>query len=692
MKKLLLIGSLAAACVLATHDLSAAHGGTYRGPGGDTVPPTSGGGSSGGSTGSTPGGGSSGGSSQPQSSGPSSGGSGNNKGSGAAGPKGPSGPDPTQWDQWWGYNKDSYINLRGHLFSGSALPSPEDYFLAHGGKARALIGIRPADKLVRDKIVPALLEVLATENHNDIVTGAMIALAKIGDAPGSSQESELAKVFLPFLNNSSQEIAETAAVALGVLGDARSVSTLTSLLLDEEAGRKLVGHSQGVPTRTRAFAAFGLGQIGFYSDDSKQRQEIVRALWQICDSPRQSTRDLKIAAITAMGLVPLPAPLPGEQSQLDSGACPTDRQSQVLYLRDYFVSQNDANRPYLTRAHAPRAMCSLLLGYKDKALKHEVVKALAPYVTKRGSVGTREVRQSASQAFGLLGDLDSDPEDAEIRERLVDASKNSDPQVKNFSVMALGQIGGRPGDGPSAIAAIEPLRKFLREELVEGATQLRPWAGLAIGVMEGALLDQGIQQSNGQLAALRGALEDSRAEIEVGAYSIACGIARDADAEKILLEKFNSMSGDTVRGYSAVGLGLMNSTAAMDPLQETVRTSKYRMVLLKESAIALGILRDKSVVHELLQMLAEAKTLSSQASIASALGFIGDASSVDPLVQMLRDKDVTAAARGFAAVSLGIVADKEHLPWNAKFSVNINYRAGVPTLSDSAGKGLLDIL
>ena len=43
--------------------------------------------------------------------------------------------------------------------------------------------------------------------------------------------------------------------------------------------------------------------------------------------------------------------------------------------------------------------------------------------------------------------------------------------------------------------------------------------------------------------------------------------------------------------------------------------------------------------------------------------------------------------------SLGIVADKEQLPWNSKIGMDLNYRASTQTLTDqSAGTGILDIL
>ncbi len=325
-------------------------------------------------------------------------------------------------------------------------------------------------------------------------------------------------------------------------------------------------------------------------------------------------------------------------------------------------------------------------------MKSQVVAALEPYVSKRGNVGVRELRQSASLAFGQLGDLDDDKDDEMIRKALQDAAGNADQQVKNFSVIALGQIGGRPGTGDNPLAGEDDVRKYLLTQLAKGKTQVKPWAGLAIGVMERGLLDNKQQQSASALAALRSSLQGTKTKIEVGAYAIAAGIAGDIEAEKILLEKLDTMADDEVRGNIAIGLGLMNSVASMEPIQQVVEKSKYRGELLKQAAIALGLLGDKEVVTSLVGQLEEAKTLSTQAAIASALGFIGDARSVDPLVKMLQEESRTGAARGFAAVALGIVADKEQLPWNAKFSVNINYRANTTTLTGGGGTGLLDIL
>jgi hypothetical protein len=58
---------------------------------------------------------------------------------------------------------------------------------------------------------------------------------------------------------------------------------------------------------------------------------------------------------------------------------------------------------------------------------------------------------------------------------------------------------------------------------------------------------------------------------------------------------------------------------------------------------------------------------------------------------MLGNQDLRDLPRAFAAVALGLVGDKEELPWNSKIAVDNNYRANVETLT-GAGAGILDIL
>jgi len=699
MKKLLLLGALLAAGSLTLQDVTIGHGGTYRGPG-DTVPP-GGGGGAGGAGPMTPG------PSGPSGPGPTptTPGSGGPAGP-VAGPSAPGGvvtggggvdtTDLTVWQFWWGFNKEPYLNLRDAIRSGAIQTGSDDYFIGRGEKELSKDTLRPSEEKIRNVIVPALLEALEKERQNDIVTGAMIALAKIGDAKDEQGESAFQKVIQEFLKDGNQEIAETAAVALGILANDSVVPLLTDLMMDTPAGHKAVG-STSVVYRTRAFAAYGLGLIGYQTKDNAMRQEIAKSLVEVLQMPRQATRDLKVAALTALGLVPIdagtaPQAAEGEELVKDAAYFTSTRETQVRFLLDFF--NDEKNEHYLVRAHAPRAL-ALLVPEDDKALQLEIIESLVKAVAPR-SKEQNEVIQSAVLAMGKIGDCDADKHDEEIRKALsARITQSGEPQVKRFAVISLAQVGGRPGTNEPD-KGYKAIKKELTTYLARsggGMSQMKPWIGIALGVMQNNRVENtnGVPDSD-VAQALRTALSDCKRPMDVGAYCIGAGIAKDLEAKEIVLDKLESFSDDEARGYAAVALGLMGATDTIEQIQKIVKESKYRPELLKQAAIALGLLGDKGLVDDLIDLLGSAKGLATQAAISSALGFIGDNRSVDPLVEMLQDQSITASARGFAAVALGIVADKESLPWNAKISVDINYRANTTTLTGDNGTGILDIL
>jgi HEAT repeat protein len=80
-----------------------------------------------------------------------------------------------------------------------------------------------------------MIKALETEQSNHIVTGAMVALAKIGDVKSESGKSEFAEKFKPFLASKNAEIAETAAVSLGILAnDSPEIIDLLARLLSND--------------------------------------------------------------------------------------------------------------------------------------------------------------------------------------------------------------------------------------------------------------------------------------------------------------------------------------------------------------------------------------------------------------------------------------------------------------------------
>jgi len=701
-KRILPCGLALAAC-LALQVPLAAHGGgyfggSYKGPG-DTVPPGGGGGGPGGPVlgPATPG---------PQ--GPTSPGGGgvgpaaSGSGRSALTPGGPNGPqvDLTVWQYWWMFNKAPYLNLKAHVYSGVVVTGSEGFFLGRGTSDQVRDTLRPSRELIQQRVAPVLLKALEKEHSDDILSSALVALAKIGDAPDSP--GSYAAAIKPFLAHPSQEVAETAAVALGILANEANTELLIDVLRDDSA-RLRDPHGLDVqsalPMSSRAFAAYGLGLVGSRTQSVDTRQRIVTALVELLDGEGRSlgTRDIQVGCLTSLGLTPLPID-PQADVALD-GKRPeslVSRQDQLRWLAAYYA---DEGNNFLLRAQAPTAMARLLEGVDGplrEAVATRLLADLGPHSKKQA-----EIQQSCVLALGGIGDSDEDAVDVRIRETLMTMREvAADQQTRNFALICAAQVAGRPGSGAGdpIAGARDPDRKgnvraFLGEQLAKGKQDVRPWAALSIAVLERSLDDAKQPSSTDMKASLRAVLAEAVSPDEVGGYAIAVGIARDPQAQEVLLEKLERTSDAEARGYVAVALGMIGARAAIAPIQALVKKSRYQTQLLEAGAIALGLLGDKQLVPELVGMLENAMSLSAQAAISTGLGHIGDARSIDPLLTMFQNEEQTALARAFACVALGIVADKEDLPWNSRISVDINYRANTPTLvSPGTGRGVLDIL
>jgi len=672
--------------------LARGHGGTYRAPA-DSVPPGGGDSSSGaaatGSTGTQAG--SSGGSTQAGSgSGTSSGSSSSNPAT--PGPGLPAGPGGALWESWWAFNRDPFLNLKSVVHGGGASLGSDEFFLGHVPLDAARDHRRPDDEVIHGRVVPALLKVPETETAHDLVTGALIALAKIGADPAKADAKGIAARIRPFLASANQEIAETAAVSLGILADPAAIGTLEALLGDTEAGRQLVaGHE--VSWRTRAFAAYGLGLIGYRAGNVDVRRHVVHYLTEVLGGPAlgMATPDVAVACVIALGLVPLPVDPGCGRGMDDRPVAMHCRRCQVEWLLE-LSRRAELREP--VRAHTPTTLARLVAG---RGVDHELKRRVAGELLRLARGGDkilRDLRCGAIGALGLLGDADEDEVDRAIFAGLVAVAGGSrDLDSRTLALVSLGQVAGRRGSakGPKS-ETLGGARRFVLAALKEGRSSDQAWAALALGQLERSATDAGFDPSPEVAGALRAALRGSGAPTEAGALALALGIMRDGESSDEVLKKVEAISDDAGRGYLCVALGLMDARRAEEPLRELLHTSRYRPLLLRQVAIALGLIGDRDLVPDLVDQLRNATGLTAQSSIAAALGEIGDARSVEPLLAMLEDEEINVRGRAFAVVALGIVADKEPLPWNSKLAIGVNYRAATATLSDGQGGGVLDIL
>ena len=610
-------------------------------------------------------------------------------------------PDFATWQHWWRHNAQGYLDLKARLHTTNPESGSDTFFLGQGDKLASWDALVPSEGQKREEVVPALLEILGSPQSPTLHREALLALARVaGSTAGESdidRPTPYALVIESFLDDGNQLLVEAAAVGLGILGDDSSVATLSALVEDNDQGRSAVG-KQWVPLRVRACAAYGLGLVGARTGNDEVREDIARQLMTVLNSPHFATRDLKVAAMTALGMTPLDW-APDPVSAMAGSARPTGltRETQVEFLLDYFdparERENRTRRHWLVRAHAATALARLVAGApnvtRDRAAEL-LVDALRPRSSEPD-----EVRQSCVLALGMIGDADTGAGsmDGRIRATLVRTVAEGDPQSRRFALLALAQSAARPGQDGKPYAGLDPAQKELLDQLAHGRTQLKPWAALALGVMGNALQANEQPVDDRVLAALRKSCADNRRPAEAGAHMLALGLLRDTESVDALTSKLDFFAGtDGPRGAAAVAIGLTRNPGGVDALQAALENATFRPALAESLGIGLRLCGDQRVVPELSRELRKATGFGSQAPIVRALGQVGDSRSIPDLVATLGDEETTDWTRALVAAALGSICDKDPLPWTYAISNGINYRATTATLTTQEGLGVLDYL
>lgn len=593
--------------------------------------------------------------------------------------------DPAAWSQWWSFNRDSYLALREAVFAGTPTATGfDDFYLGRGGGFANQAGLRPEDKALYDHVVPALIAALERQKDTDIITACLMALAKIGDRedgyPG------VASVIEPWLENGNQEIHETATIALGILGDPQAAPLLADLMLNREGARRRLRRAS-IPHRTQAFAAYGLAQIGFRSSAEAVRSYCVHELSAAVALGDKPERDRMVAAIIGIGVIRLePEDPDGFDIEVERGAG-ISREGQLAFLWEYWQKPRLDPR---VQAHIAVPLARLASGAHPE-WKVRLGQSFAKTYGQH-SKASAMVQQGAVLAAGLLGDNDQDAEDQRLRNSLNWViSEGGDRLSRHLALLSLARVGAREGTGPAGNAPAEA-RGLLMRLLARGGTAQRPWAALAVGLLERGNVAAGRAKAEGTRLALKDAFKKAASPSEQGALAIALGLVAETSATEELIERTGNGDENT-RAHCMIALGLMGAQEAIATLQSVAGRSTYRPGLVREAAIALAMLGDKSVARGLVTRLTKSHKLFEQLAATWAIGFVGDSRVVMPLVEVLSNKRENDTTRAYAAVALGAICDKEAHSWNAKIAADVLWWQAPRTLFDpQGGKGVLDLL
>ena len=592
--------------------------------------------------------------------------------------------DLSKWQFWWEFNKDPFINLKDSIHAPMTSTGSDEFFLGATRRIDSKDSTKPSRSDIQEVVLPALKRSLEISDNRDINSACMIALAKIGR---DHNEFDILPIFKERLTRPDQEIRETAALAMGISGMKKAKDLLIDLAWDTETGRRACGRMQ-VDTRTRSFACYSLGLLAYSNDSIDLKRECFEALDKILSDDKIRDRNLKVASITGMSL--LNAVDKHIVLASDEEVKVMQRWKEIVLLKDILKSldayyDKAAGRGTdLIKSHVPTAIAKLIgrgasplhIKYKDKFTK-ELFSS-----KKKGN----DIYRSAVLSLGQLAlPKEINEDDAKYSKALLKYYQNGkDSQAKLFCLLSMGQIGG---DGN---------KNKLLMELSKGRKALdRPWAALALGVLN---FNRFAKDSHVAVDMLVGdrihkQLKEVKTPEARSAFIVALGLCRYTEASSDILDLLiKNRHQDEFAGYACIGLALMDEQKAREDIHSIVLWSVRRPDLLKQAAVSLGKLGDRTAAQTLVKMLeGKESNLAKMSAISSALGFIGDRRTILPLKTMMFNDTLTPLSRAFAAVALGGVADKEKLPWNSKISRNINYRAAVETLTQS-GTGVLDIL
>ncbi len=596
------------------------------------------------------------------------------------------------WHWWWHFNREQYLNLREVIFKGSPRTGGRDFFLGIGEREIVIDPTKLSPYELRVQIVPALMAAIENEDApGGLLQAALMALAKIGPDGELADGDPFDEIFLAHLTHDSIGVRERAVLALGVFGRTDSVPILIELLNDSHAAQRLLEKTE-VPRKMRAYAAYSLGLIGARNEDTGMRRAILAELVDVLEGPKFATRDIKTACMNAFGLMPLdvreweeipkrvgtrplprPDPLKSRQGQL---------RWLLRYLDDFRINHE------LIRAHVPIALLRLLPG-ADPRMKEEVADPLLKLVGRYANERS-ELQQSCLIALGEIGDLDADDVDRDIVKTLERMVQKGDQVSRRFALMGLGRIGASPGRGEAPFASSgRVLRALLRELSSFGESRQHAWAALGLGVMLRELADARQPMPAEPLEPLRKALFKCRTPLDIGAYSLALGLARDIESLEVLETKLELFNIEGAKGLVALAMGMVGHRDAEEPLLAILRDSEFRGEQMELTSIALALLGSEERLPLLEELLAAAGSEASRGPIVAALGRSGDRRSIPTLVEILSDlEDTTQGLLTAAAVALGNIADKDKILWRATYSTNVNYAA---TPTSLFGGGILDV-
>jgi len=513
--------------------------------------------------------------------------------------------DVRLWETWWGYNKDEFLPKRGH-----AVGQP-------GEAGYDALRRRPSEEEIRETILPALLELLKNGRDKDIRNSAALAIGRIGDVREYKLLNDL-------LGDKERTVVEAAVLGLGMLRAGRAEKRLVEIASDPTQSAKI-----------RGLAVLGLG----YSAGEIARKTLVEGLGVPTArgfSRRGRAAHLESLRAIAAGLLDKNDLNPlGERGTAEAtghlvNAIRSTRTKERTFLPYAYVA--------LSKTRDPSALRTVLTGLGN-------------------SKG--DIRAGAAIA---LGRVLQNPDKKLIKKIARMLDNEGDIFVRRMLLISLGRVGG-PNVKPYLVRALDHKDR-----------QHRAFAALACAIAGyGDLVDR-----------FRKSLLSSRDASMKGAFAVALGILGDRDGGvKRILHVLERDRNPDVRAHLVEALTVLESRDSVPAIEKLLVDSRSP-ALSGACGQALGLLGGAAVRDVLIAALVSRSTsLSSKGGIASGIGRMGDSRAIAPLVQLARNESAQDIERAFAVTALGILAEKNPgIPPFSRVTIDAHYELRTDALEE----------
>ncbi len=606
------------------------------------------------------------------------------------------------WTYWWSFNRDPFLAEVREPGSGKVAAA-----LLNGERpTRSPLGVD--QRRVHREVVPLLQERLAKTRDNDLAVGCIIALGKIGEAPRAvaKELEELTTVESSIrarLADSNTSVRNTAILALGLVGGPRATALLTAILEEDAAGEKALGVAR-IDRQDRTSALYALGLVGHRTRRHSERTFIVGRLLDAAEEDKDESA-LAVAAVLGLAW----APLPFDVTPLATEAEPRGQEKTIRRLLALYGDRKSAVN---VRAQIPVAVARLLQsdsGLEDpdqslplaalrERLRLEIVSAFLDDLALRGGEKNPLVLQGLVQAVGLLAQPRADGPDRDAIERLVEMGQESQGWEAGLTRIALARIAAKAGTDTQSVRGeiAAEIVQGLRDDCTEGRNAHRPWATVALGLYEDAILRAGGSPSLKTRSVLVKQLRKGVSPALMGAASVALGLAQHQEVQRDLIKGLDS-GAFMVRGLMSTSLALMGARGAQVPLRRVINEEPASPTFLRAASVSLALFHDEGLVELLVGKLARTRVMEERIAALGGLAWCNDPGAVPALLYVVREKRIGTRviddkSRAFAAAALGALCSGDSLPWNTHLALDLTWNAAPPSLTNARkGGGVLDL-